>query len=53
MCAWGVGVTTLGYYLGEVRFIKNNLDVAAVAIAAISLIPVLREFRQTRNRATR
>ena len=51
--AWAVGVTTLGYYLGEVRLIKNNLDYAAVAIAAISLIPVLRELRQTRNRATR
>lgn len=51
--AWGVGITTLGFYLGEVELIKHNLDYAAVTIAVISLIPILREIRQTRNRAAR
>ena len=27
---WGVGVTTLGYFLGEIEFVKNNLEIAAV-----------------------
>ena len=44
--AWGVGITTLGYFLGEIDFIKHNLDYAAIGIAAVSLIPVLRELRR-------
>jgi membrane-associated protein len=44
--AWGVGITTLGYFLGEIDFIKHNLDYAAIGIAAVSLLPVLRELRR-------
>ena len=51
--AWGVGITTLGYYLGEVELIKHNLDYAAVAIGVISLVPILREIRHARSRAAR
>jgi membrane-associated protein len=46
---WGVGVTTLGYFLGEVEFIKNNLEIAAIVIVAVSLIPVVLEFRRHRR----
>jgi membrane-associated protein len=46
---WGVGVTTLGYFLGEIEFIKNNLEVAAVIIVAISVLPVALEFRRHRR----
>jgi membrane-associated protein len=48
---WGVGVTTLGYFLGEVEFIKNNLEIAAIVIVAVSLIPVVLEFRRHRREA--
>ena len=48
--AWGVGITTLGYFLGEVAFIKHNLDYAAMVIAAISLVPILREVHHHRAR---
>ena len=48
--AWGAGITTLGYYLGEVSFIKHNLDYAAIIIAAISLVPILREVHHHRAR---
>ena len=48
---WGVGVTTLGYFLGEIEFIKNNLEVAAVIIVAISVLPVAIEFRRHRRDA--
>lgn len=50
--AWGAGITTLGYFLGEVSFIKHNLDYAAIAIAAISLIPIAREIHRARQRST-
>jgi membrane-associated protein len=46
---WGVGVTTLGYFLGEVKFVKNNLEIAAVVIVFVSLLPVLIEFWRHRR----
>lgn len=49
---WGVGVTTLGYFLGEIDFVKNNLEIAAVVIVAISVLPVAIEFMRHRRQAT-
>ena len=46
---WGLGVTTLGYFLGEVEIVKHNLELAAVVIVAISLIPVAIEFFRARR----
>ena len=46
---WGVGVTTLGYFLGEIEFVKNNLEIAAIAIGAVSLLPVAIEFVRHRR----
>ena len=41
---WAIGVTTLGYYLGQVDVVRKNVEIAAVIIVAISLIPVVVEF---------
>ena len=41
---WGAGVVTLGYFLGEIGWIKDNIEVAAVVIVAVSLIPVIAEI---------
>jgi membrane-associated protein len=49
---WGAGVTTLGYFLGEIEFIKNNIEVAIVLVVAISLIPVAIEMRRHRAAAS-
>ncbi|MFT3852616.1 MAG: VTT domain-containing protein [Ilumatobacteraceae bacterium] len=46
---WGVGVTTLGYFLGKIEFIKNNLEVAAVIIVAISVTPMVIEYLRHRR----
>jgi membrane-associated protein len=46
---WAAGVTTLGYFLGEIKFVKNNLEVAALVIVAISLLPVWIEFIRHRR----
>jgi membrane-associated protein len=48
---WAAGVTTLGYFLGEIEFVKNNLEVAALVIVAISLLPVWIEFLRHRREA--
>ena len=47
---WAVGVTTLGYYLGNVPFIKNNIDAVLILIVAVSLIPMAVEFLLARRR---
>jgi membrane-associated protein len=41
---WTVGVTTLGYFLGEIDFIKQNIEVAIVVIVALSVLPMAIEF---------
>jgi membrane-associated protein len=46
---WGVGVTTLGYFLGEIEFIKNNLEVAAIIVVLISFLPIAIEFWRHRR----
>ena len=46
---WGGGVTTIGYFLGEVEFVKNNIEIASLFIVAISLLPVVLEFVRHRR----
>jgi len=47
---WAVGVTTLGYYLGNVSFVKNNIDAVLILIVLVSLIPMAIEFLLARRR---
>jgi membrane-associated protein len=51
---WGIGVTTLGNTLGDVKVIERNIDDAAVLIVVVSVIPVALEYRRGRreSRAT-
>jgi membrane-associated protein len=52
---WGVGVTALGYWLGRVEFIHDNIELIALLIVAVSLVPIAIEFlraRRTRGTAT-
>ena len=50
---WGAGITTLGYFLGQVGWVKNNIEVAIVAIIAVSLLPVTIELLRHRREARR
>jgi membrane-associated protein len=50
---WGAGITTLGYFLGQVGWVKDNIEVAIVAIIAVSLLPVTIEFLRHRRNARR
>ena len=43
---WGTGVTLLGYFLGGVHFIEKNLDVLALVIVAVSVLPIILELRR-------
>lgn len=46
---WGVGVTVLGYLLGNVTFIKENIELILVAIVGLSLIPIVVELLRARS----
>jgi membrane-associated protein len=46
---WGAGVTLLGYYLGNVDWIGKNLEVFAVIVVLISVIPIGLEIRKQRQ----
>ena len=40
---WGVGITVLGYFLGQVAFIHDNIEAILVLIVLVSVLPVIIE----------
>jgi membrane-associated protein len=50
---WALGVTILGYFLGQVDFVEQNLEVAILAVVAISLLPIAREIWMARREKKR
>jgi membrane-associated protein len=48
---WACGVTILGYSLGNIAFIKNNIDAVLILIVLVSLIPMGIELLLHRRRA--
>jgi membrane-associated protein len=46
---WGVGVTTIGYYLGQVGFVKSNLEPVLLGIVALSVLPMIAELTRARR----
>lgn len=40
---WATGVTLLGYWLGQVSFLAEHLDVVLVGLVALSLLPIAAE----------
>jgi membrane-associated protein len=48
---WGCGVTILGYFLGQVGFVKSNIEFILVGIVALSVIPIGIELLRARRRA--
>jgi membrane-associated protein len=51
---WGTGVTVLGYFLGQVPFVKNNIEAILIGIVFLSVLPIaveiLRGWRASRRR---
>jgi len=46
---WGVGVTLLGYFLGNVPLIADNIELALLMVVAVSLIPIAIEVIKSRR----
>ncbi|BCY11577.1 DedA family protein [Actinoplanes sp. L3-i22] len=47
---WGCGVTTLGYFLGQIPFVKNNIEFILIGIVAVSVLPIGIELLRARRR---
>jgi membrane-associated protein len=47
---WGVGVTLLGYFLGQVELIEANIEFVLIAIVGISFVPIAIELLRNRRR---
>ena len=47
---WGVGVTLLGYLLGNFSFIKENIEALLVLIVGVSVLPVVIELWRERRK---
>jgi membrane-associated protein len=48
---WACGVTTLGYYLGSVPYIRDNIDAVLILIVLVSVTPMGIEYLLHRRRA--
>lgn len=38
---WGVGVTTLGYFLGQIPFVREYIELILILIVFLSVLPML------------
>jgi membrane-associated protein len=48
---WACGVTILGYYLGNIPFVRNNIEAVLILIVVVSIIPMIVELILHRRRA--
>ena len=46
---WAVGVTSLGYVLGNIGFIRDNIDYTIIVVVLLSLTPVFIEVAKHRR----
>lgn len=51
--AWATGITVLGYFLGEISFVKKNIEVMLILIVLISFIPIIIEVIKARREKKR
>lgn len=48
---WGAGVTALGYFLGQIDFVRSNIEKILILVVLVSVTPVIIELiRARRNR---
>ena len=46
---WASGVTLLGYWLGQVTFLRSHIDLVLIAVVLISFIPIGVELLKARS----
>ena len=50
---WAIGVTLLGYFLGQVDVVEQNLEVTLLLIVGVSFLPMMIELLRARAEAKR
>lgn len=50
---WGAGVTLLGYWLGQIEFVRNNIEYILILIVALSVLPIGVELLRAHRRDPR
>ncbi|MBO4207043.1 DedA family protein [Micromonospora echinofusca] len=50
---WGTGVTVLGYFLGQIPFVKANIELILIGIVLVSVVPIVIELLRARMAAKR
>ncbi|MFI6375345.1 DedA family protein [Streptomyces sp. NPDC050546] len=48
--AWGTGVTLAGYWLGQIGFIKKNVESILILIVLLSVVPIIIEYLRDRSK---
>lgn len=48
---WGVGVTLLGYFLGNVSIIADHIEIALILVVLVSIVPIGIEYLRSRRKA--
>jgi membrane-associated protein len=48
---WGTGVTVLGYFLGQIAFVKSNIEFILLGIVVISVVPIGIQLLRSRRHA--
>lgn len=48
---WGAGVTVAGYFLGQIGFIKANIEAILILIVVLSVVPIIIEVVRGRSQA--
>ncbi|WP_328359634.1 VTT domain-containing protein [Streptomyces sp. NBC_00445] len=47
---WGAGVTALGAWLGDIDFVKKNIEAILILIVFISVVPIIIELLRARSK---
>ena len=47
---WGCGITVLGFYLGKIDFVRNNIEPMLILIVVVSVLPIAFKFLRARRR---
>ncbi|PWU50646.1 hypothetical protein DLJ46_06510 [Micromonospora globispora] len=48
---WGIGVTVLGYFLGQIAFVKSNIEFILLGIVLVSVVPIGIQLLRSRRHA--
>ncbi len=48
---WVLSITLLGYFLGNIALLRDNIDAIAILIVAFSLLPLVFEWWRHRRKA--